>query len=65
MGLKEIIVEDYNDNWKSHFNELKATFSTQLKDLALAIEHVGSTSVPGLAAKPILDIDNDVLKNYQ
>lgn len=57
VGQKEIIVEDYNDHWKSNFDELRGIFSSQLKDMALTIEHVGSTSVPGLAAKPILDID--------
>jgi GrpB-like predicted nucleotidyltransferase (UPF0157 family) len=57
MNQKEIIVESYNDDWRIHFDELKAIFSSQLKDLVLMIEHVGSTSVPGLASKPILDID--------
>lgn len=54
--MHKIKVEDYNPKWAHAFNELKEALLTHIsKDLH--IEHVGSTSVPGLAAKPIIDID--------
>ncbi|MGB1243347.1 MAG: GrpB family protein [Chitinophagales bacterium] len=55
--MKKIIIEDYNPNWKLQFEALKACIERPLKDLFISIEHVGSTSVEGLAAKPIIDID--------
>lgn len=54
--MKKIVVEAYNPKWAHAFNELKAAYLKHLDD-SLRIEHVGSTSVPGLAAKPIIDID--------
>ncbi len=53
----EIEVVDYDPEWPRVFEELVAPIRAALGDLALSIEHVGSTSVPGLAAKPIVDID--------
>lgn len=55
--MREIIIEDYNPQWKIEFEELKKVFADHLKDLIIDIEHVGSTSIEGLCAKPILDID--------
>lgn len=52
-----IVVVDYDPAWPRVFGELRATLAGALGDIALAIEHVGSTSVPGLAAKPVIDID--------
>lgn len=52
-----IIVESYNPLWKDQFLELYAVYNRHLGNLVEGIEHVGSTAVPGLAAKPILDID--------
>jgi GrpB-like predicted nucleotidyltransferase (UPF0157 family) len=52
-----IVVVDYDPEWPRVFGELRATLDGALRDIALAIEHVGSTSVPGLAAKPVIDID--------
>jgi GrpB-like predicted nucleotidyltransferase (UPF0157 family) len=52
-----IIVEDYDPRWPERFELLRSRLSQCLDTLAAAIEHVGSTSVPGLAAKPIIDID--------
>lgn len=52
-----IRVVDYDPNWPIIFADLSRVVSGSLGELALAIEHVGSTSVPGLAAKPIIDFD--------
>jgi GrpB-like predicted nucleotidyltransferase (UPF0157 family) len=52
-----MLVEPYNPSWPSWFNRLDAYFRSALGDLALRIEHVGSTSIPGLTAKPIIDVD--------
>ncbi|MNW52710.1 dephospho-CoA kinase/protein folding accessory domain-containing protein [compost metagenome] len=57
MSSKPVIIENYNDDWPLKFLELQEILSQHLGDLALSIEHVGSTSVPGLAAKPIIDLD--------
>ena len=53
----EVEVVEYDPAWPRLFEELAAPVRDALGDLALAVEHVGSTSVPGLAAKPIIDID--------
>ena len=50
-------VVDYSSHWPSEFEALAAPIRAALGDLALAVEHIGSTSVPGLAAKPIIDLD--------
>jgi len=52
-----IVIIDYDPYWPKLFEELRTPVANVLGDLALAIEHVGSTSVPGLPAKPIIDID--------
>ncbi|WP_316748084.1 GrpB family protein [Pedobacter gandavensis] len=52
-----IQVVDYQPNWSLEFEALKTVFNNALGDINCPIEHVGSTAVPGLAAKPILDID--------
>ncbi|MCL6604835.1 MAG: GrpB family protein [Paenibacillus sp.] len=57
MNRKPVIIEDYNNEWPMKFQFLKGILLNQLDSLAIEIEHVGSTSVPGLAAKPIIDVD--------
>ena len=52
-----IIIVDYDLNWPGLFQSLRKRIAVALGDMAAAIEHVGSTAVPGLAAKPIIDID--------
>ncbi|MCQ4088399.1 GrpB family protein [Saccharibacillus sp. JS10] len=52
-----VVIEPYNEEWQKAFHTLESILSTKLGALALRIEHVGSTSVPNLAAKPIIDID--------
>jgi GrpB-like predicted nucleotidyltransferase (UPF0157 family) len=54
---KAVVVVDYDPNWPGLFESLRPRIATSLGGLAQAIEHVGSTAVPGLAAKPVIDID--------
>ena len=54
---RPVVIVDYDPQWPVLFAELRAVLWAALGDVALAIEHVGSTSVPGLAAKPIIDLD--------
>lgn len=54
---REILIVDYDPLWPERFQKHAAIIALALGQTALAIEHVGSTSVPGLAAKPIIDID--------
>lgn len=53
----KVIVQDYNKSWPSHYQAIKSNIWPIVKAYAKSIEHVGSTSVIGLAAKPIIDID--------
>lgn len=52
-----LIVVDYDSDWPHMFERLRARVWESVRDVAVSIEHVGSTSVPGLAAKPVIDID--------
>ena len=51
----------YDADWPLHFQTLKERIWPVVAEHALSIEHVGSTSVPGLAAKDIIDLDVVVL----
>ena len=51
-----IIISDYDPNWIQRFEVQKASLLEILGALALRIDHIGSTSVPGLGAKDIIDI---------
>lgn len=51
-----VLVLPYNPSWPAAFVAVQDTLSRLLGSAARAIHHVGSTSVPGLAAKPVLDI---------
>ncbi len=53
----EIAVLDYDHEWARWFDAVYAYVWPAIRDVALRIEHVGSTAVPGLAAKPIIDVD--------
>ncbi|MBD7969291.1 GrpB family protein [Paenibacillus sp. Sa2BVA9] len=57
MNPKPVIIEEYNEEWPKAFKLIESALSDELDGLVIRIEHVGSTSVPGLAAKPIIDID--------
>jgi GrpB-like predicted nucleotidyltransferase (UPF0157 family) len=54
---KVIIVIPYDEEWPNSFNRLSEYLWQHVGDVALRIDHVGSSAVPGLAGKPIIDID--------
>ena len=51
-----IVIEKYNPSWPAEFERIRADLEQVLGPLALRIDHIGSTSVPGLGAKDIIDI---------
>jgi GrpB-like predicted nucleotidyltransferase (UPF0157 family) len=52
-----IVIADYDAGWPGLFERLAAPVRAAVADLRARVDHVGSTSVPGLAAKPIIDMD--------
>jgi GrpB-like predicted nucleotidyltransferase (UPF0157 family) len=57
MGAEPLVIHAYDPGWPGEFERLRQRALTVLGDLALAIEHVGSTAIPGLAGKPVIDLD--------
>lgn len=55
--MDRLVVVDPNPDWPEQFQEIKTYLLPFMSESVVRIEHVGSTSVPGLAAKPIIDID--------
>ncbi|MEV4510341.1 GrpB family protein [Dactylosporangium sp. NPDC049525] len=53
-------IVDYDPAWVAVFTALGRTLRESLGDIALRIDHIGSTAVPGLAAKPIVDVQISV-----
>ncbi len=51
-----IEIVPYNPNWPAEFEQISAAVRAGLGGLALRVDHIGSTSVPGLAAKDIIDV---------
>jgi GrpB-like predicted nucleotidyltransferase (UPF0157 family) len=56
--LDVIVVAEYDPAWQQRFGQLRREYAPAMAAAGVpvvAIEHVGSTSVPGLAAKPVID----------
>lgn len=58
LGLKRLTVKvvNYTDEWLASFVKLKEEIKFVLKKYTIRIEHIGSTSISGMPAKPILDL---------
>jgi GrpB-like predicted nucleotidyltransferase (UPF0157 family) len=52
-----MFIQEYSSQWPADFQRIKTILSDALTGISITIEHVGGTAVPGLAAKPIIDID--------
>ena len=63
MRTKKVVVLPYDRTWKTDFEEIKREIEGAIGDLMIGIEHVGSTSVEGMSAKPVIDIDV-IIKDY-
>ena len=66
LGLKrgELLISPYREEWKNLFEIKKKNIEEAIGDYIEDIQHVGSTSIPGMPAKPILDIAIAV-KNFE
>ena len=63
MKTKRVVVVPYDERWESAFEEIKKEAEAAIGDIILGIEHIGSTSVKGLSAKPCIDMDV-IIKDY-
>ena len=63
MRTAKVIVSPHDEKWESDFEKIKQEISDALCELAIGIEHVGSTAVIGLSAKPCIDVDV-IIKDY-
>jgi GrpB-like predicted nucleotidyltransferase (UPF0157 family) len=54
---QEIVIADYDPSWPRWFESAALRIREALGDRVLRLDHVGSTSVPGLPAKPLIDIN--------
>jgi GrpB-like predicted nucleotidyltransferase (UPF0157 family) len=52
-----VLIQRYRESWINDFSDIQKSLLVALSELTVSIEHIGSTAVPGLAAKPIIDID--------
>lgn len=56
QNIRPIVIVDYRAEWAEEFVQLARPLGEALGDLAIRIDHIGSTAVPGLAAKDIIDM---------
>ena len=57
MRTAKVVVLSYDEGWKKAFEDIKAELLAALGDCIEGIEHVGSTAVEGMSAKPCIDVD--------
>lgn len=63
MRTRRVIVVPYDVAWKDDFDAIRREIEASVGGLILGVEHVGSTSVEGMSAKPCIDIDV-VIEDY-
>jgi len=60
----KVEIQPYDPEWPKQFDDLRRAIEPRIQEHILKIEHIGSTSVPGLAAKPVLDIEIVIRTEY-
>lgn len=63
MRTAKVVVLPYDETWKLAFETIKTEIESALGDWIVGIEHVGSTSVEGMSAKPCIDMDV-IIRDY-
>jgi len=63
--MREIVVVPYDEKWPEMFKAERFMIQALLGDVAKNVHHIGSTSVPGLLAKPVIDILLEVSDTYR
>lgn len=63
MRTNKVVVQPYDKTWKFDFQKIASEITAAIGDLIIDVEHVGSTSVEGMSAKPCIDIDV-IIKDY-
>jgi GrpB-like predicted nucleotidyltransferase (UPF0157 family) len=53
---ERVIIEEYDPNWKNKYILMRGKILEKIGEFVIDIQHIGSTSIPGLASKPIIDI---------
>lgn len=54
---KKLLIQKYKESWVSDFKQIKKVINEVFLNMEVSIEHIGSTAIRGLSAKPIIDID--------
>jgi GrpB-like predicted nucleotidyltransferase (UPF0157 family) len=57
VPIDPVPIQDYDPAWPDSFSKLATAVKAALGSLVVSVEHIGSTAVPGLAAKPAIDLD--------
>ena len=63
MRTRRVVVLPYDVAWQSAFEKIKGEIEEAIGNLIIGIEHIGSTSVEGMSAKPCIDIDV-IIRDY-
>lgn len=54
--MSAVIISPYSTEWPVHFRAIRDELTSVFASINVAVEHIGSTAVPGLAAKPVIDV---------
>ena len=60
MRTEQVRVVQYDPNWPKNFETIRREIEVVLGEFPVAVHHVGSTAVPGMSAKPIIDVDVEI-----
>ena len=55
--MKQLLIQEYQERWPEDFEKIKQVLLEPFRENKIRIEHIGSTAIKQLAAKPIIDID--------